>query len=254
MNKNYCITLAFNIPVYVRVVTELLYAQNKNFEHIIFDLGFPLSTDDVVIPHNVEKSKEENSLELKAICRQFGSKYVKMDNRGVSQNWSAAIRELVPDDSDIIIGVDPDEFPQSFGWVDGMRKALSEVSVVSLFQRGLERIILPGMYHEKIVDGERIWIMKAVTNWALIGISGAFLNEIKEIPVPRQTQIYGNIESELLKLMNIRRKQWCILPDKKVTHVNPVWLYRQWKDFSIFDTGGVPQIQFEEWLVKQKAK
>lgn len=248
---NFVCSLAFNLPSEVEKATKRLYEQNENFSHFIFDCGFPITEGDVV-PDSIEDAKSANSFLLNSIAQKYGSKYVRIENKGVSQNWSTAIKHIDPDDDDVVIGCDADEQTLNIGWVKAMGDVMRlnpSIGMCCLKQTGVPDI--DPQYYEDILIAEniRVWVMKALTNMAQFGFSGKFLNQInRTIPVPEQAGVYGYVEGVLLKVLWEQQMTWCILPQFEVTHEDTVPLYRSWKNYIILENPHLPQLSFEQWL------
>jgi len=255
MNSVSCVTLAFNTPDQVTGAVERLYAQNKvDFTHYVFDLGFPLEEGDV-IPEDIESAKKNNTEKLKKLCWLYGSHYLKIDNVGVQQNWSRAIDIIQPDDSDVIIGCDPDEVVLDNGWVNAMTRVCrnSNFALASLAQVGVIETIKEDFYTKELFNDIVVWRMKGVVNWAQIAFNGAFLNKInRELPYPPTATIYGHIEM-MIQDFKDHGYDWAIIPDIKVEHTNIGKVYRAYKDYIIFSMEGKPQIYFDEYLQMKRS-
>ena len=248
--RNICFTLSYNLVSETRKAVKLLYELNKDFEHYIIDLGFPLEKDE--IPIDIQKTQKNNSRKLRELARKYGSKYLKLKNIGVSQNWTAVYKYTKPGDNDILIGVDPDEHPLDIGWVDAMKsvfKADKTIGICSLMITDHATIL--NEYVKKKIGGINCYEPFGLINWALIGISGRFMNLIKEIPYSDKAPKYGWIEHGLLELLKQHKFRWVILCDYRVEHTEYSTIYRQWKNRVIFelDKG---QIDFIDWLCDKK--
>lgn len=255
----YVHTLAYNLPEIVEKSVKDLHSKNKNIEHYVVNLDFPLETD--AIPKNIEASKRNCRQRLINLANNSGSNFLDFKNIGVSQNWQTFIDYIMPNDEDIIIGADPDEQVLQSNWVNAMRKVFegdSKIALVSLVQDlGYERISkMPKK--EAIVNGVRVWYMEGLTNWALIGFKGEFLNKIKKIPYPAKAERYGWIEHETYPLIKSLGYKWVILPDFKIHHLDypedksTSKLYRGWKNQIVHRINEFGQISFEEYLEKLK--
>lgn len=264
---NYVHTLAYNLTTEVEKSVKLLYEQNNDFQHFIVDLGFPLIKDEV--PQSFSNAKQYNSQELKRIAKHYGSEYVKIDNVGVSQNWDAVFKMLGMDDDDILIGADPDERPQNEGWVSAMGDVLrSGFGLASLMM--VDHVPLLANKHPIEVEGVRIISGKKISlNWALIGMSGKFLNAMGEVPVPSGAARYGWIENAVKKGLDDHGFDWCVMPDYTVVHTDyardpyhffkdpdraEVYdpessrLLREWKNSMVFQIKELGQMSFEDYL------
>lgn len=263
MNKNLCFTLAYNLPSEVEKVAKLLYEQNLpgSFEHTIFDLGFPLIEGDQ-IPNSLTGAKEINTQKLKAIAEKYGSVYAKMENIGVSQNWTQAYQFLKPEDSDIMIGCDPDEHPLNAQWVQVMGDVIRGgfFGLASLMMTDHVELVANFPKAEVRIKGARAYVFpENALNWALIGLSGKLLNILKEIPYPPQAQRYGWIEGSLFPKIKEIGMKVCILPDYQVRHTDfelgdpgTSSLLREWKNQIIFNIHQYGQMSFDSFLMMKK--
>jgi len=261
---NYCFTLAYNLPSEVEKATEMLYRLNSNskFRHLIVDLGFPLIVGDE-IPKDLKKAKKHNTKLLKETCVRYGSEYIEMENIGVSQNWTQVYKHLKLADDDVLIGVDPDEHPKGFGWVKAMGDAIRnmDLGLCSLMMEDHVPLMSGIPYSEQTIEGTRLYFLPAGSlNWALIGISGKFLNKIKKIPFPEKAPRYGWIEAELYPLFTKHKMTWAVLADYMVEHTDyehghpgTSKLLREWKNQIVFKVED-GQMSFDEFLKAKKKK
>jgi hypothetical protein len=255
MNTNYCFTLSYNLPSETEKAVKRLYEQNdpKDFKHLIIDLGFPLEEDK--IPEDVEKSIQNNTETLKGMAKKYGSDYVKFSNIGVSQNWTQAYKYLNPDETDIIVGVDPDEQTLNPNWVKAMGDVMrsdKNIALCSLIQPEQSRVIFKYNFDDQMINGIMCYVMEGYISWALIGISGKFLKIIGGIPFPKLAPIYGWIESELFPLFEKNGYKWAMLPDFKVQHTECSTIYREWKNDVVFNVDKREQVDFVTWLKNKK--
>ena len=263
MTKNYCFTLCYNLPSEVEKATKLLYDLNdrKDFTHIIVDLGFPLEFGDQ-IPDDITLAKRKNSIKLKHLAYEYGSEYMQVPNIGVSQNWSSVYKALNMDNSDILAGADPDEHPTHNNWVRAMGNVLRSTDKIALASLVMDVQVkdIQGMTKKhKVINGESTYWILGITNWALIGLSGEFLNLIGEIPHPEEAIRYGWIESSLYKLIVLNDYKWVFLPDYQVHHTDfelgdpgTSSLLREWKNDIIFRIKETGQPDFCDWLRNKK--
>ena len=259
--KNYCFTLAYNLPSEVEKVTKLLYQLNnrEDFEHYIIDLGFPLTMPHTLVK-NISEGKRINTIKLLDIAKKYGSGLIQMPNIGVSQNWTQVYKHLKVQDDDILIGCDPDEHPQQFGWVKAMGNVIREgnYALCSLVMDVNITDLANIAYTTQRVANQIVYDMDGIGSWALVGMSGKFLNLIKEVPYLEAAPRYGWIEAGVWEKMAQHKMKWCYLADYHVTHTDfelgdpgTSSLLRKWKNEIIFDVEK-GQISFDEWLVKRR--
>lgn len=246
---NYCFTLSFNTTPIIEEAVRSLYDLNDNFKHYIFDVGFPVLEPDK-IPEDIEVAKKINSIALKEMANRYGSEYVKIDNVGVSQNWNKAIEIINPGPNDVLIGIDPDERPQTKGWVDAFAKVLKVDNIAMASLMITEHI--PSAYswaaELKETEGISYYEMHGVINMAIIGFSGRFINEIKTIPVPELANTYGYLEWVLMPLFTKHDVTWAVLENHIVNHLFATGHYAKWKEYIIWTNNDPVQISFENYL------
>lgn len=255
---NFCHSLSFNLVSETEKAVKSLYELNdkKDFRHIVIDLSFPLEVDEV--PIDIKASIKRNSERLMEMANRYGSLYVKMQNKGVSQNWTNVYRSIEMYDEDSLICVDPDERPMNEGWINAIGNVLrggNKYAWVSLTMPEHIQILNKSNTIEKNIWGYKVLEVIGNLNWAQGGFSGKFLNETKGIPYLDTHPIYGHLESASMAMMNNLGYTWCMLPDYLVKHTDyekgsegSSRLLREWKNDIIFGNKG--QITFEEWLKK----
>lgn len=247
-------TLAFNLPSETEEAVRLLYEQcGGEFDrHIIADLGFPISEDK--LPNSITEAKAINSEKLQALAQKYGSEYVKLPNIGVSQNWNQVIMHSQIQDG-VVICADPDERPKQKGWVKAIADVIKEhpkFAWVSLNTDAHEQLAKSGnLLHHRMKSGKHnVYSVLGHSNWAQGGFNMNFLNEIGGVPVPKGDSIYGWLEHASYQKM-AGRYGWCILEDFYVEHTECSNLYREWKNYVIFDKPN-SQISFEDYLITVK--
>lgn len=255
MHRNLTFSLCYNLVSEVADSLERLYKQNSNLEHLIVDCGFPLISDE--IPDDIEKAKEFNTERLIAMSNNYGCDYVRIENRGISQNYNQIIEYLEPHETDILVCADADEKPVESGWVkaicDVLRAGDNSGYCASLLMDA--KPILDKNIPVKQVGEHFVYDMNyASINYGLVGIKASFLKKIGEVPVPPTMQVYGGLEAMLLQKLQQHKMSWYVLRDFTQVHTNDCKLYREWKNDCIFtQTGnGQPQIDFEQWLKNKK--
>lgn len=247
-------TLAFNLSSEVEQRTKELYERNpdKNYVHYIVDLGFPLEFG-ADIPDDIEAAKNNNSRELKSICKKYGSKYLQFPNIGVSQNYTQFMKAVGLKDEDVLICCDPDEVVHTDGWVDAIASVLrseNKIAYAGLCMEDQVPYFNALEAKETItINGVRVHKIFGVTSCAQWGLSGRFLNLCGGIGVPDGWAVYGYIESVLYNKLQELGWDWCILPDYLVEHIETSPLYRAYKtDTTSGNFTGEKQILFEDWL------
>ncbi len=259
MNRNLAFTLAYNLPSEVELIVRRMYNQNdrKDFEHFLIDVGFPLQYGDV-IPDDIDQTKKLNSLILQSMAEDYGSSYLKIENVGVSQNWTAVCKHLEPDETDMIVGVDPDEEPQEDGWIKAcgdVLRADPKLAYVAPFLLDHHRNTFEKnpIISTKEIAGHEVYVTTGNTNFGIMCLSGAFLKVIGGIPIPKDMKIYGGMEVELLRQVILRGYYYGTMKAFTEAHTNNVPLYREWKNAIIFNLSRYgKQISFEKWLQMER--
>lgn len=261
--KNIVHTLSYNLPSEVEKATNLIYTLNdpKDFKHYIIDLGFPLS-DGNTLPDNVDEAKRINSDKLKSIAKKYGSEYVQMNNIGVSQNWEQVYRYMKMQPKDVLIGADPDEHPLDKDWISAMGEVLrvDKIGLASLMMTDHVPIVAKMGKKEFEVNGVRYLRLNNFLNWALIGMTGEWLDKMGGVPYPKGAKCYGWIEHEMIPLFEKHGYKWVILPDYRVKHTDyelgepgASKILREWKNTIVFrlkELGYQPTL--EEYIEMRK--
>jgi len=253
IGTNYVHTLCWNLPSEVEKVTKKLYELNDSsqFKHIIVDLGFPLVNDPV---YNVEDNKKHNTKELIRIAKKYGSTYVKMENVGVSQNWTQVYKYLNMEPEDVLIGQDPDEHPQSQDWIIAMADVIREGYSMTALMMTDHKPLLHGRKTQNVA-GRRVLSNVKGINWALIGFSGAVLDKMGGVPVPNSADTYGWIENAVREQFAKHNENYAVLTDYTVRHTDYELgddgtsdVLRKWKNYIIFEQRGGKQMSLEEFI------
>lgn len=256
MNTNYCFTLCHNLFDVIEASTKFLYERNpsNNFKHIIADVGFVLEEDNV-IPDDFESARNRNTEKLKSLAKKYGSEYIRIENIGVSQNWNQIIDYVKMDDSDILIGCDPDEVVKTDNWVEAFGKILRtnehKVAMCCLIMEHHKGEIEDAWNkRDAVIEGDNCYLMDGILPMAIIGFSGKFINESRHIRIPDVALRYGHIESVLTEDFTRFGYEWVVTPDYIVEHTMPCNLLHYWKS-DVF-TYGNNQCSFEDWLHSKK--
>lgn len=247
-------TLSFNLTSETEEATRLLYELNpdKNFRHVIVDLGFPLEYG-ADIPEDIAEAKKRNSNKLKDICAHYGSEYFKALNVGVSQNWNQVMNHVGITKNDVLICCDPDERPKTKGWVQAIADVLTnkKMAACALVMPDQKEWLVkhPTSATLMTIKGHDVFAINGTLSMAQVGFSGKFLIENGGVPVPEGHAIYGYIESAFSKALRNTGMGWCILSDYYVEHTECSTLYRAWKtDITSGKYTGNAQVDFEDWL------
>lgn len=254
---NYTHTLCWNLCSEVEKSVKLLYEQNDtlDFIHFIVDLEFPIDSDENI---DIDGAKKRNTKKLKEIASKYNSIYIKLENEGVSQNWTNVYKYIKENygfsDSDCLICIDPDERPTHNNWIKAVGEVLREgYAWASITMPEHHNCLNPTNTIRMEKNGIRYWEIIGSLNWAQGGFSGKFLNECGGVAHMEDMEIYGGIEEASIYIMGQLGYKWCVLPDYGVIHTDyenghegASRLLREWKNHIVF--GGEKQITFEEWL------
>lgn len=238
-----------------------LYELNdpKDFIHIIADLSFPLEKIDEV-PKDTDEAIKNNSKKLKALAEKYGSKYVKMQNNGVSGNWSVIAKEEKIGEGDVLITCDPDEVvhPKAYNWVRQMGQIIrspEKYGAVALMMEEQFNEVNNKNSEERIIDGIRVIDVKGALMWATCAFNGTLVKQMGCIPNPSTHKIYGGLETAMMEQMNKFGYKWCFLPDCLVHHPidNSNEIVREWKNYILNEAKeNGKQSTLEEFLQMKK--
>lgn len=259
-------TLGYNTHGMVREAGDLLLAQNKwdGFEYVVVDAGYPLSEMDQWEANLV--TKQENSDKIEEYAKTIGANYLYIKNKGVSGNWTQIAQYACIGEDDILIGADPDERPVKEEWVRAVSEVMMadrNIAVCSLAMAEQHELLKNPDFidEERIVAGHRVMYMKACMNWALIGLSGKFINAVciaKEwgVPYPNTAPMYGWIEGACWDPIRFLNMRYVVLLDYEVVHLASHPLASAWKVWvtSKAYTTKIGQVSFEKWLTMSEAE
>lgn len=253
-------TLGYNTPRMIREATESLYALNNmdNIEHVITDLGYPLSDKFWDIMPSVKEAyvnKVMNIQENAILAADHGSVFLKIPNVGVSQNWTVVSALMQLKEGDCLICADPDERPQTKGWAEALAKVLHFDQTIAwaslMMDEQLPLFETEGFtYEEYFVGDVRYWVMTGKwMNWAQGGFNAKFINECGGVPFHQAATIYGWIEDACYPAMKKYGYKYVVLPDYKVEHIASSPIAMQWKEYitsNVSDFKG--QLTFDEYI------
>ena len=185
------------------------------------------------------------------MANKYGSKYVQLPNVSVLHNWFNIAKHIGLNNDDVLIGADPDERTQDYGWVDAMadisRKGFSVVAISMNKQQKYFKNI-------RDIDGYRVAV-NVPTNRIIMGWSGKFMNDVLSGESISIKKLYGFTETFIMKKSKELGYDWAHLPgyiaehtDYTNGHEGTSRLLREWKDLNVSKilTGG--QISFDEFL------
>ena len=142
-------TLGYNLP---SAIADRLEDMGKYVNwHTVMDLGFPILSDNPSIG-DVEKNKYLTSEAIFKYCFTYHAQYMRVPNKGVSQNWSTAFRELQVGLDDVLVGIEPDEVCDNYDWipkVGEIMEADKKMTVIALNTDGHQSMIENGQLRKE---------------------------------------------------------------------------------------------------------
>lgn len=249
-------TLGYNTPQAIRERLAAMGQYSKG--HTVIDLGFPLMADEEI--NDLNWNKYRVSAHLNDYCWEAFANYMRVPNKGVSQNWTTAFRELQVGLDDVLIGVEPDEVCVEYDWIPKIGEIMAAdqtMAVVSLNTDGHQNMIDKGQLKHSVeyIAGHKVYVVHGLSNWAMIGVSGRFLHRCEGMPVPKGHSVYGHIESACYPPMIEGGYRWCILADHYCQHIETSKLYREYKtDVTSGEFTERKQVTFDKWLEIKKQR
>lgn len=248
-------TLGYNTPF---SIAERLQAMGGYANgHTVIDLCFPIANDNRVL--SIKETIKSSSKFLLDECSEVKANYMRVPNKGVSQNWSTAFRELQVGLDDVLVGIEPDEVCDNYDWipkVGQIMEADKTMAVISLNTDGHQSMIDSAQLKHTVeyIAGYKVYVIHGLSNWAMIAVSGRFLHRCEGMPVPKGYSVYGHIESACYPHIKDGGYRWCILADHFCQHIETSKLYREYKtDVTSGEFTERKQITFDKWLELKKA-
>lgn len=210
------------------------------YRHILVDQSYPIN-------------KTENRADIRRVCAELGVEVLDPgQNLGLHGGFNWALRQLGPQDDDIVIGYDGDSMPISPGWDMALVRAIlgcrtHDVVWSSLMNPRSEVDILARGYDRTMADGfielhlTRTAVMNSVCAWRF-----GWLRSVGYLDEPLQW--YGHLESCMWG--KLAGKRWAFLPgwrevdDPRDDHDRGYIVYK-WHVAHLMNT----KLDFESWLV-----
>ena len=158
-------TLGYNTPQTIR---ERLAAMGQYAKgHTVIDLGFPLISEGET--NDLNWNKYRVAAHLNDYCWEAFANYMRVPNKGVSQNWTTAFRELQVGLNDVLIGVEPDEVCDNYDWIPKIGEIMEAdktMAVVSLNTDGHQSMIDKGQLQHSVeyVAGHKVYVVHGLSN------------------------------------------------------------------------------------------
>lgn len=176
-------------------------------------------------------------------------------NLGLHNGFNLALREAKIRPEDIVIGFDPDCFPETNGWGYAMERVLKadpSIGWVSCWnahtsrefsERGDAGSFEAGGVPVKIA---RLPMLNSVCAWR-----GSYL--LKAGGIHERNPLYGGLECDMWSSLAKTSMKWAFMPDylegsapEELVDLD----YREWK--WVTTHGGQKQIDFSEWLQNRR--
>ena len=249
-------TLGYNLP---STISDRLEDMGRySIGHAVIDLGFPILSDEEPIG-SIPMNRYFGSEKTLHACYLYSAKYINVPNKGVSQNWSTAFRELQVGLDEVLVGIEPDEVCDNYDWIPKVSQIMESdktMAVISLNTDGHQKMIESGQLKHTVeyIAGHKVYVIHGLSNWAMIAVSGRFLHRCEGMPVPKGHSVYGHIESACYPHIKDGGYRWCILADHFCQHIETSKLYREYKtDVTSGEFTERKQITFDKWLELKKA-
>jgi len=196
MSKICVVTLGFmNWRIISESFKQLYATKTAEWKHLVLDQHYPLN----------EKENRDN---LKAICKDYGAELFDAGkNLGLHNGVNYLLSKAKG--SEIVIGYDPDSFPNRIGWDTALTKVINPTVVWSTLgnPRSLVELKARG-YEERVVDNITLWRTKrAVVN----SVCAWYIPWLDEVGLTEPRAFYGLLEMEMFD--KLRGKEWVFLPE-----------------------------------------
>lgn len=238
------ITLGFVSAKTLESTMNHLYEANillKPHKHYFLYQHYPLS-------------KEKTKISQLATCEKYGMIWVDSGfDRGLHNGMNYLMGQLNLNDDDIVIGLDPDEWPITRGFDQALEDALTDPNYPDMVISYLRNSTFPPVNYSQLVGGHRAYVFTesiAATNVA--AFKAGWFKQIGGWWEP--TTHYGYLEVHINSKIQETKKTRCVLEDVRCVNVGPIEgyvpqdeLYRQYKGCQANWTS---KESFEDWLKK----
>lgn len=226
--KMICHTLAFNyLPIINDGIKQAQMTMASKHQWLLVDCGFPHTASE----------------DLKKLANKYGLIYVKMPkNLGVAGNWRWVQNLVGLDDSEILMGIDPDSRIQNYNW---------DVKLIEAFEKQQDAAYIcmdvDGLKNRerKIVCNGLLYEYSGLTAWTVGAFAGRFLNKVK---LDQFKPHYGYIEHDSSRKMEALGMKWYALKDYFDEHVSVPGELLEWKQAQV---RGSTTLEFREWREKK---
>jgi hypothetical protein len=241
MGKIWIMILGYNRPEVVISAANRAMEQNElskflpgiEYEYCMVDPGYPMP------------NKYFNSSRLLEHCIKKDITYLKpYKNLGVGGNWNWFINEVQAKEQDVVIGIDPDNFPTHANYI----KAIADVLMAdrSVFYCGLQRLPFYESFSRLnyVIGGHEIYQYIDLVSWSAGGFG---VGAVKKMGGIQQShKIYGGIEQRMIEIGKTMGLKSVLLKHYENTHTeSPDREYQAWK----YESATTPMSDdFETWL------
>lgn len=216
MKRLHLMCLAYNQAELVEEAISLCEAQRG---------GYPAFSKTLYNPRYPLAKEPEHSMRLIACAMNHGWEYVEIENGGVAQNWAQAIAYKKLTAGDVLVGIDPDERPQEFGWVPALMDVFNnapECYYVGLNQEGIQGGTVKEIGTTKVLDYPHL------IAWPIGGFDIGWLNKIGGIQ--QDHAVYGYIEHNVSRRASAMGGRFYMLRDFYDLHLQSTDAkYQEWK-------------------------
>ncbi len=239
MKNLYAHCLAYNSLDFVFTAIKRFEEQKGEYpikQKLLVDPAYPLTG---------KRTQAEFSEELKEIAAKFGWEYLKISNKGTSNNWNAVSDYLRIGDGDVLFGCDPDARPVQPKYLDAMMRVFNGDSSAYTVQLNTAGVYVMGLPRDEFeVNGEPVIAYKQLVAWPCGAFDGGWLRRIGGLA--QRHGSYGYIEHETSAKAEPLGGRFLMLRDyyddhQKAEHPE----YTAWKlACAQFQTS----LPFDEWL------
>lgn len=243
------ISLCFNHPTMIRASLGQFYATKSKelpVRHILVDQHYPLP------------DKRANRIELRKIAEEFGCELIDAGkNIGLQHGLNLAFAHIKPEDSDFVIGFDPDCYPISPGWDMALITALAfdpKAVWASLWNLGSSTDLVKSQYIERRTQHLRVWELTRPCMNSVCAWKAGWIKKVGGFREPNE--LYGGLECSMWVKFTHHNEKWVFLPDWHEARMPEekamgdedykIWKWRWAHEGSI-------KVDFESWL-RQEGK
>lgn len=240
--KIYTITVGY-VPARIWEKSIQRYQETRhgglNYEHIFIDQHYPLN-------------QVENSEALRAINIKSGVQTIDLGrNLGLHGGFNAALMGVPLQPEDVVIGYDPDSYPENSGWDMALVTALLDPKIAwaSLMAPWLDEPMKHRNLKKRFVNQVEVWIQPEPIMNSICAWKGDYL--LKVGGLYEKSKWYGGLEVCMWDSLVKNNYEWAFLPGWRENH-SLHWeqdeLYKVWKWRLAHER--VTTDDFETWLQK----